>query len=88
MSKHEDPPRDLVEKLRRLGPEKVVDGHELCPACHGLSPAVGWRTASSGDDEEYIIDCNVCHSRHAVTVEEADCWRNEMRQKHGGISDE
>jgi hypothetical protein len=26
MSERENPPRDLVEKLRNLGPEKVVDG--------------------------------------------------------------
>jgi hypothetical protein len=29
---------ELVETLERLGPENVVDGMELCPACDGLSP--------------------------------------------------
>jgi hypothetical protein len=35
-----NPPRDLVEKLEKLGPEQVVDGYELCPQCDGLSPGL------------------------------------------------
>jgi hypothetical protein len=35
MSEREIPSRELVEKLMKLGPEKVVDGHELCPQCWG-----------------------------------------------------
>jgi hypothetical protein len=36
MSNHED----LAKTLMSLGPEKVVDGHELCPQCDGLSPGI------------------------------------------------
>jgi hypothetical protein len=45
----------LVETLKRLGPEHVVDGAELCPQCDGLSPALGFRPAASGEIEEYIV---------------------------------
>jgi hypothetical protein len=84
MSKRED----LVETLKRLGPEHVVEGMELCPACDGLSPALGFRRDAAGELEECIVNCGLCHNKHVVTVEEADRWRREMREKHRGISDE
>jgi hypothetical protein len=84
MSKREN----LVETLRRLAPESVVDGSELCPACDGLSPALGYRFGASGEDEEYIINCSLCHSRHVVTVQEADRWRREIRAKSGVRDDD
>ena len=68
--------RNLVETLRELGPEKVVDGSELCPCCDGLSPGIS-------ADGETIVHCPVCHDRNVVTVEDADCWRNEMQKRHG-----
>src|SRR6266851_8857783 len=68
--------RNLVETLRELGPEKVVDGSELCPCCDGLSPGIS-------ADGETIVHCPVCHDRNVVTVEDADRWRNEMRKQHG-----
>jgi hypothetical protein len=57
-------PESLVETLRRLGPEHVVEGKELCPQCDGLSPGLSI--------DERIIHCSLCHDAHAVTVEEAD----------------
>jgi hypothetical protein len=71
MSEH-----NVVETLRELGPEKVVDGLELCPCCDGLSPGISM-------DGETIVHCPVCHDRNVVTVEDADRWRNEMRKRHG-----
>ena len=78
MSKRED----LVETLKRLGPEHVVDGAGLCPACDGLSPALGFRRDPSGELEECIVNCSVCHNKHMVTVEEANRWRREIRKQH------
>jgi len=68
--------RSLLETLRELGPEKVVDGSELCPCCDGLSPGIS-------ADGETIVHCPVCHDRNVVTAEDADRWRNEMRKRHG-----
>jgi len=76
--------RTLVEKLKQLGPEQVVDGFELCPCCDGLSPGIAM-------DGETIVHCPVCHDQHAVTVADADRWRDEMRKRHertGSGSDE
>jgi hypothetical protein len=42
--------RNLFETLRELGPEKVVDGSELCPCCDGLSPGIS-------ADGETIVHC-------------------------------
>jgi hypothetical protein len=60
--------RALVEKLTQLGPEQVVDGFELCPCCHGLSPGIA-------KDGETIMHYPVCHDQDAVTVADADRWR-------------
>ena len=68
--------RNLVETLRELGPEKVVDGSELCPCCDGLSPGISM-------DGQTIVHCPVCHDRNVVTVEDADRWRSEIRKRHG-----
>jgi hypothetical protein len=67
--------QNLDETLRRLGPEHVVDGKELCPACDGLSPGLSI--------DEGIVHCRLCHDAHAVSIEEADRWREEMRKRHG-----
>jgi hypothetical protein len=45
---------------------------DLCPACDGLSPGISM-------DGETIMHCSTCHDKHAVTVEDADRWREEMR---------
>ena len=71
MSKREN----LVEMLRRLMPEHVVDGKELCPQCDGLSPGLSI--------DERLIHCSTCHDAHTVTVEEADRWRREVQKYHG-----
>jgi hypothetical protein len=75
MSNRENPPRDLVEKLMELGPEKVVDGYELCPQCDGLSPGISM-------DGETIMHCSTCHDANAVTVEEADRWRRRIANRY------
>jgi hypothetical protein len=75
---------DVVEALKRLGPWNVVDGAELCRACDGLSPALGFRRTASGELEECMVNCSVCDNRHVVSVEEADRWRREMRTKYAG----
>jgi hypothetical protein len=62
------PSRELVEKLMNLGPEKVVDGYEICPQCDGLSPGIDM-------DGETIVHCPTCHDKNAVTVEEAHSYR-------------
>jgi hypothetical protein len=77
MSERENPSRELIEKLERLGPEKVIDGYELCPQCDGLSPGIHM-------DGETIMHCSTCHDRHAVTVEEANRWREAMRARYAG----
>jgi hypothetical protein len=56
--------RETVQTLKRLGPEQVIDGHERCPQCDGLSPMLSI--------DERIIHCSLCHNAHAVTVEDAD----------------
>ena len=66
--------RELVETLRKLGPEKVLDGMELCPACDSLSPGISI-------DGEPIMHCPVCHDQGIVSVEAADRWRREMQEK-------
>lgn len=60
MSKHED----LVETLRRLGPETAVEGMELCPACDGLSPGLSI--------DEHIMHCGLCRNMHMVTLAVGD----------------
>ncbi len=45
MSEH-----NVVETLRELGPEKVVDGLELCPCCDGLSPGISMDGETRRDD--------------------------------------
>jgi hypothetical protein len=67
----------LIKTLRRLGPEHVVDGSELCPACDSLSPGIDM-------DGETIVHCPVCHEKGIVPVEEANRWRREMQEKYGG----
>jgi hypothetical protein len=69
--------RELADKLIKLGPEKVVDGHELCPQCWALSPGIDM-------DGETVMHCSTCHDQHAVTVEEADRWRELMRNRVAG----
>ena len=56
MSKHED----LVETLRRLGPETAVEGMELCPACDELSPGLSI--------DEHIMHCGLWRNMHLVTL--------------------
>jgi hypothetical protein len=68
--------RETLETLCRLGPEQVLDGRELCPCCDSLSPGIAM-------DGETIVHCPVCHDKGMVTVEEADHWRQEMREKYG-----
>ena len=72
--------RELAEKLMTLGPEQmvVVDGQkwELCPQCWGLSPGIHM-------DGETVMHCSTCHDKHAVTVEEADRWRELMWKWRG-----
>jgi hypothetical protein len=69
--------RETLEALRRLGPEKVLDGRELCPACDSLSPGIVM-------DGETVVHCPVCHDKGVVSTEAADAWREEMREKYGG----
>jgi hypothetical protein len=66
----------LVETLRRLGPEQVVDGMELCPACDALSPGIS-------ADGETIMHCELCRDAGTVAVEEANRWRQAMEKKYG-----
>ncbi len=49
--------RELLETLRRLGPEQVLDGVELDPCCDSLSPGLGFRRGASREIEEYIVQC-------------------------------
>jgi hypothetical protein len=72
--------RELVATLKRLGPEHVVSRMELCCQCDGLSPALGFRA----DASEYIVNCSLCHSKHTVSVEDADRWREKMRKRVAG----
>lgn len=69
--------RDLLETLRKLGPEQVVEGQELCPACDSLSPGIAM-------DGETIVHCRVCSDNGMVTVEAADRYREEMRARYAG----
>jgi hypothetical protein len=66
----------MLQALRRLGPEKVLNGIELCPCCDSLSPGIVM-------DGETIVHCPVCHDKGMVAVEAADRWRHEMREKYG-----
>ncbi len=77
-------PENVVEALKRLGPEHVIDGAELCPACDGLSPALGFRRDAAGEIEECIVNCGVCHNQHVVAVEDAERWRGEMASSYAG----
>ena len=60
----------------------MVEGMELCPACDGLSPVLGFRRDAAGELEECIVNCGVCHNQHVVTVSErliaggARCGKN------------
>jgi len=67
---------NLLETLRRLGPEHVVDGMELCPSCDSLSPGIAM-------DGETVMHCPVCHDKGMVTVEETDRWRRRMQELYG-----
>jgi ribosomal protein S27AE len=69
--------RELADKLMELGPEKVVDAHEFCPQCWGLSLGIHM-------DGETIMHCSTCHDQHAVTVEDANRWREAMRKRAAG----
>jgi hypothetical protein len=62
---------NLVETLRRLGPEHVVDGMELCPACDSLSPGISI-------DGETIMHCELCRDAGTVAVEDANRRRQAM----------
>jgi hypothetical protein len=75
--------RETLEALRKLGPEKVLDGYELCPCCDSLSPGIGFRRGASGEIEEYIMHCPICHDKGFVTIEEADRGREEIRKQFG-----
>jgi hypothetical protein len=68
--------REILEALRRLGPEKVLDGRELCPSCDSLSPCIAM-------DGETVMHCPVCHDQGMVTVEAADRWRRRMQELYG-----
>ncbi|MBV8358017.1 MAG: hypothetical protein JO189_08790 [Deltaproteobacteria bacterium] len=68
--------RETLEVLRKLGPEKVLDGMELCPSCDSLSPCIAM-------DGETVMHCPVCHDQGMVTVEAADRWRQAMRKLYG-----
>lgn len=70
-------PESVVEALERLGPEHVVDGQELCPQCDGLSPGISI-------DGETVMHCSTCHDAHAVTVEQANRWREDMKARYAG----
>jgi hypothetical protein len=72
--------RELLDALRKLGPEKVLDGMELCPCCDSLSPGIAM-------DGETIVHCPICHDKGMVTVEEAERGRAEIRA-HFGRSEE
>jgi hypothetical protein len=69
--------RETLEALRRLGPEKVLNGVELCPCCDSLSLGIAM-------DGETIVHCPVCGDRGHVTVEAADAWREKMRKRYAG----
>jgi hypothetical protein len=68
--------RETLEALRKLGPEKVLDGMELCPSCDSLSPCIAM-------DGETVMHCPVCHDQGMVTVEAADLWRRRMQELYG-----
>ena len=55
---------ETLEALRKLGPEKVLDGMELCPSCDSLSPCIAM-------DGETVMHCPACHDQGMVTVEAA-----------------
>ena len=75
--------RELVDRLRRLGPEQVLEGWELCPACDSLSPVLSFRRGTDGTIEECVIHCSLCHDAGTVSVEAADRWRREMAERRG-----
>jgi hypothetical protein len=64
---------ELREKLWQLGPERKVDGRELCPACDGLSRGLDLTG-------EHIVHCRVCNDQHVVSIKEADAWRDVTRR--------
>jgi len=68
--------RELLAILRKLGPEQVIDGHELCPTCDSLSPSIDM-------DGETIVHCPICRDKGIVSTEEAERWRQEMRERFG-----
>jgi hypothetical protein len=34
-------------------------------------------------DGQTVMHCSTCHDKHAVTVEEADRWREAARKHYG-----
>ena len=64
---------ETLQTLRRLGPEQVLNGRELCPCCDSLSPGISM-------DGETIVHCPVCHDQGSVSFEEAERWRQEMQE--------
>jgi AbiV family abortive infection protein len=38
----------------------------------GLSPVLGYRRSASGETEEHIVHCELCHDLHVISLEEAD----------------
>ena len=72
--------KNLVATLRKLAPEKVLDGVELCPACDSLSPALGFRRGAPGEIEEYIMHCELCRDASTVTIEEATVGGRRCRK--------
>jgi hypothetical protein len=68
--------REMLQALRRLGPEKVLNGIGLCPCCDSLSPGIAM-------DGETIVHCPVCYDKGMVAFEAADRWRQKLREKYG-----
>jgi hypothetical protein len=66
--------RDLVEKLRKVGPEQVVDGFQLCPCCDSLSPGIAM-------DGETIMHCPICHHSGKVTPKENERFWETVEQQ-------
>jgi hypothetical protein len=50
--------RETLEALRKLGPEKVLDGMELCPSCDSLLPCIAM-------DGETVMHCPCAMTRES-----------------------